>query len=291
MNNDINNTEEVVIPVVILIIFIVFFGAMLYLLISSGFQTTSPDNPVSSDKRTSTTFACGIGQCATNLQSGFKTCPPSNESITIDPSQEVCNSPFVCDNLLTPYALQSDGSTDLNGVCEPNVQCPCLAISQCPEYVLSAFTTSNGNAYQPLPGQRILFPQISSFVNSNTGVQTDVPPIQFNNPSLTFCAASLSFLPLSSPGCNFVDASHINSVSYSDLILCMGGSVGCSGLHNNPCLQGVLAILSPNPDELTQSGIQNYQYACVRGEPCPCGQVNIFDTNYGGIVCRNLPES
>jgi len=285
-----DTTPDLVIPLVILIIFIVFIGWMSYLLISSGFQTTSPGNPVSSDKRVETNIVCAPGQCATDLQSGFKTCPVNEiDSITVNPAQAVCNSPFVCDNLLTPYAVQSDQSTNISGVCEPNTECPCLKVSQCADYILSAFTTSNGNPYESLGGQRITFPQNSSYV-ANDGSSTDNPPLQFNNPSITFCAASLAWLPLSNPGCNFVSAANGNSMNIEDLILCMGmaNPGGCSGVFGNACLQGTLALLSSNPDTVTPENISRSQYACVRGEPCPCGQITIFDTNYGGVVCRNI---
>ena len=281
---------EVILPIVVFVIFVAFLGWMLYLLISSQFKSTSPDDPVNFDNRTSANIRCVPGQCATNLQSGFKTCPLNpSESLTVDPAQDVCNSPFVCDNPLTPFAVQSDGSTNINGVCEPNVQCPCLRVSQCPDYILSVFTISNGNPYQGLAGQRITFPQESTYVSSTSGVSTDQPPIQFTNPATTFCAAPLAFLPLSNPGCNFVSAPDGNSMTYSDVLICMGANRGCSGLLTNPCLQGTLAILSDSPDTLTRADITSVQYACVRGESCPCGQVAIFDTNFGGIVCRSLP--
>lgn len=283
-----DETAEVILPIIILIVVIAFVGWMLYLLISSGFRSTSVSDPVSSDNRTQTNITCATGQCGTNIQSGFKTCPAENVAITIDPAVSVCNSRFVCDNPLTPFAVNSDGSTNINGVCEPNVECPCLQISQCPNYVLSVFTTSNGNPYQQLNGQRITFPQQSTYVSTVGGGQTDTPPIQFSNPATTFCAASLAFLPLSNPGCNFVKAPDGNSMTYSDLLLCMGLQKGCSGVQGSPCLQGTLAIISDDPDTLVTQNLQNYQFACVRGEPCPCGQVAIFDTNFGGIVCRQL---
>lgn len=284
-----DDTAEVVLPIIILIVIIAFVGWMLYLLVSSRFQSTNSSNRVSSDRRISTNIVCGPGQCGTNIQSGFKTCPVNNnESIIIDPAHFVCNSRFVCDNPLTPFAVNSDGSTNINGICEPNVECPCLQVSQCPNYVLSVFTTSNGNPYQQLTGQRITFPQQSSFVSNVGAGLTDTPPIQFSNPATTFCAASLAFLPLSNPGCNFVSGADGNSMTYSDLLLCMGLQNGCSGIQGSPCLQGTLAIISDNPDTLVRQNLQNYQYACVRGEPCPCGQVAIFDTNFGGIVCRQL---
>lgn len=283
-----DDTADIVVPLIVLIIFLAFIGYMLYLLIISGFQTTSPGNPVTSDRRVNTSIVCAPGQCATDLFSGFKTCPAENVSITINPAQEVCNSRFVCDNLLTPYALQSDGSTSISGVCESNTECACLKISQCPQYIVSAFTSSNGNPYQTLAGQRLTFPQISSYVNT-TGVQTTVPPIQYNNPATTFCQAPLAWLPLSNPGCNFVSAANGNSMTYQDLILCQGSISGCSGLNGSPCQQGILAIITGNPDNLTQQNINTVQYGCVQGEPCPCGFAAIFDTNFGGVICRQLP--
>lgn len=285
-----DDTSDVVIPLIILIIFVLFFGYMLYLLASSGFQSTTPEDPVNSDNRSSLYLQCPVGQCATNLLSGFKTCPTTNAPLLVDPTQEVCNSAFVCDNPLTPFALQSDGSTNLNGVCEPNTTCACLRTSQCPSYIRSAFTTSGGNPYQSLSGQRITFPQISTYVN-NSGQATTNPPIQFNNPATTFCAAPLAWLPLSNPGCNFVNANQSNAMNYYDLVFCMGMSQGCSGVFNNPCLQGTLAVITDNPESITIENINTFQAGCVEGTPCPCDMLTVYDTNFGGVICLNLIES
>lgn len=291
-----NETSSIVLPLIVLIVLVVFLGGMLYLLIESKFQSTTPQDPVSSDKRTRTTITCEPGQCATDIQSGQKTCPPQDVSMVIDPAQSVCNSRFLCDNPLTPYALQSDGSTNLNGICESRVlesgvevrvECPCLRTYQCPDYVLSVFTTT-GNPYQQITGQRITFPQLSSYVAPMRG-QVDTPPIRLDNPATEFCFAPISWLPLSNPGCNFVSAPDGNSMSYDDIKLCMGQQQGCSGLQGSPCLQGTLAFVTDAPEELTQTNMVNAQLACVRGEACPCDQVAVFDTNYGGIICQSLP--
>lgn len=283
-----SNTSDIILPLIVLIVLVVFLGGMLFLLIDSRFQTSSPSDPVSTDTRTQSSIKCAPGQCATNIQSGFKTCPIQDASLVINPAESICNSRFACDNPLTPYALQSDGSTNINGVCEPNIECSCLRVAQCPEYVLSIFTVSDGNPYQSVSGQRITFPQESAFVNTS-GEQTSVPPIQIVDPSTSFCMAPISFLPLSSPGCNFVSAPDGNAMSYQDVLLCFGSPRGCSGLLFNPCLEGTLAFVTGTPDTLTQTNMVNAQLACVRGESCPCGQVAIFDTNFGGIVCRSLP--
>lgn len=283
-----DDTPDIVLPLVILILFIVFVAWMLYLLISSGFSTSSPSNPVASDRRTTTTVTCAPGQCGTNLTTGIKTCPVGDVSLQINPAESVCNSRFVCDNPLTPFAVQSNGATDITGVCEPGVECPCLRVSQCPNFILSVFTTSNGNPYTGLIGQRITFPQETSYVTTN-GAITDTPPIQFNDPSVVFCATPPTWLPISNPGCNFINASTPNSITYADLIICAGTISGCSGLTASPCLQGILAAISDNPDNLNQQNILTSQFGCVRGTPCPCGFLPVFDTNYGGVVCRQLP--
>lgn len=282
-----DETADILLPLIVLIVFIAFIGWILYLLISSGFKTTSPGNSVASDKRGTTSIVCAPGQCATDLFSGFKTCPAENISITVNPSKAVCNSRFVCDNPLTPFAVQSDNSTNINGICEPNTECPCIAVSQCPEFIVSVFTTSNGNPYTSFSGQRLVFPQKSSYVSTN-GTPSTTPPLQFNNPATTFCAAPLAWLPLSNPGCNFISAANGNSMTYDDLVLCSGAISGCSGFNSSPCLQGILAAISNNPDNLTQQNITTTQFACVNGTPCPCGTIAIFDTNFGGVICREL---
>lgn len=285
-----NNISDPIIQIIVIIIFILFFGWMLYLLISSGFKSsytpTSASGTGSVVLDNGTSFIqCSPGQCVTNIFTGAKTCPTEDIAIYANPTQEVCNPRHSCTNPLTPFALLSDGSTNFYGICEPGVECSCLRIPQCAQYILSVFTTSNGNPYQNFNGQRITFPQESTYVNNISGLPTTNPPIQYNT-STTFCAAPLSWLPLSNPGCNFTTGS---SISYDELLICMGLPNQCNGSLGNPCLQGTLAFITDNPDTFTQSDINTTQLACVRGEPCPCGFVSLFDTNYGAIVCRQPP--
>jgi hypothetical protein len=193
-----DDTPDIVIPLIILILFIVFIGWMLYLLVTSGFAQ------VGADTRATLENTCFAGQCPTDIVTGFKDCPPSDVPVAYIPGQQVCNGRHICDNPQTPFALQTDGSTNLYGICEPETECPCLNYSQCPQYVRSTFTVSNGNAYTGLSGQRILFPQVNTFSTTN-GPSTN-PPLQFRDPATTFCSVPLSWLPLSNPGCNFVSS-------------------------------------------------------------------------------------
>lgn len=286
-----NDTSDLVLPIILLVVIVLFLIWMIVLLILSGFSSSTTDNPVATDSRTNnpTTGVCPPGQCATNILSGFKTCPQdSGDTIGYNPTQEVCNDAFFCTNPLTPFAVLSDGSTNIDGVCETSVQCQCVSTPQCASYVTSIFNTRNGNPYVSFSGQRISFPQSSSYVDNN-GAVVQSPPLQYSNPATTFCTAPLSWLPFANPGCNFVNPLEANSMDYQDLLVCMGLPNSCNGALGNPCLTGTLALITDNPESLNQTNIDVSQFGCVNGTPCPCGLVSVYDTNYGGIVCMDLP--
>jgi len=269
-----SSQEDIILSFISITVFVIFGAYILYLLISTKFAGYKV-----------VITKCPSGSCATNLQSGAKICPTNDtDSLVYDPTQYVCNSKYLCDNPATPYAIQSDGSTNISGQCEQGVACGCLRIARCPNYILSVFTSSNGNPYEGLTGNsRMSFPQYSSYV-SQSGVSTSVPPIQINN-STTFCYTSASWLAVSSPGCNFVSSS---TIAYDDIVTCMGMASSCTGSpYGNPCLQGTLAFVGDS-EGLTQESFITGQFGCVAGTPCPCGQVTIFDPNYGGIICKTL---
>lgn len=282
----VETTSDLVIPLIVLVFIVIFVSYMLYLLISSGFRVTTENDRVSTDRRTdSAVFTCPEGQCATNIMSGFKTCPLGNERLVINPAESVCNSKYVCDNPLTPFAEQSDQSTNMFGACEINTECPCLRISQCPDYILSVFTTSNGDPYRSFTDQRITFPQKTTYI-TGSGESSDQPPIRIPNVGTEFCTAPLSWLPLSTPGCNFVSDS--NGMTYQELLICMGLISNCNNVEASPCMQGVLAFVTDQPDSIRQGNINSFQVGCVRGEPCECGEVAIYDTRYSGLLCKIL---
>src|SRR3989338_5522127 len=59
-----DDSPDIVLPLVVLIVFLAFIGWMLYLLITSGFQATTPEDPTSSDQRQPAFFSCPTGSCA-----------------------------------------------------------------------------------------------------------------------------------------------------------------------------------------------------------------------------------
>lgn len=272
-----DKTLDVAIMIIVVFVFVVFFAWMAHSLIATKFEKT-PE----AIGAVNFTITCPPGQCATSISSGIKTCLPDiTASMTIDPAVSVCNSRYLCDNPLTPYARLYDGSTNSSGVCDDGVECPCLRIPYCPDYVVSLFTSTNGNPFQEAEGQRILFPQQSLYVGA-TGPNLN-PPFPLSDPT-QFCFASSQWLTLSNPGCPMFSG----EMTPDQVIYCMGGAKGCSELNSNPCLQGTLALISDDPETVTKKTASNGLYGCVRGDPCPCGQMAIFDKNFGQVVCRHL---
>ena len=74
----------------------------------------------------------------------------------------------------------------------------------------------------------------------------------------------------------------------NDILLCQGMISGCSGMFGSPCLQGILAAITDNPNGVTSQNLFTTQFGCVAGQPCPCGLLAIFDTKFGGIICKNV---
>ena len=291
-----DNMADILIPLIVLVFLIIFFIFIISSLVYSKFQSTTPEHPVISDTRGTLTRDCKIGECATNIFNGYKICSDDDtQPVKYNPTIEVCNKKYECNNIVTPYAVSADGSTNITGKCDNNVACSCIKNPQCPNYILSAFTTLNGSLLRSINNQRIIFPQANS--NTNNGIITTRNPIQLQNPVLQFCSAPLSYLQYASPGCNASLARESTSLSYKDLLDCMGMEKNCPGTVyektdyiGSPCLQGTLAIITDNPDTLAQSDVNSFLLACVPGETCPCGTVGVYNTNFGALQCLVIPE-
>lgn len=275
---------EIILPLVSIILLIIFAVYIAYLLINSKFNRASTPGST----RTNNPYAvpngvitCPVGECATDLISGFKRCPTETEAITTNPG-EVCNPRFLCTSPITPFALQSDGSTNISGVCEANTICSCLRTPQCPEYVSTIFTTSNGDPYTDIDTQRLTFPQQASY-ETEAGTRVDTGSIKFQNPASAFCAIPRDWLSRTTPGCNFGA-----NLACEELKVCFGLPNNCNGVLGNPCKQGNLAILSEDPNNFTFDQIDNVQFACISGTDCPCGDFAFFNLNTGEVVCKAI---
>ena len=206
---------------------------------------------------------CVPGQCLTNLSTGIKICPlDSNRVLVGDAQTQVCNSPFSCDNPETPYALLSDGSTNLDGQCELGVTCPCLHKPQCANYVLSVFNVDNGNQNQPLTRSRTVF--VQSFTSSNDGRFNSEPPLQYDDVNTQFCSVENEWVGIP-------DDSDQNR------------------LWPSICPQGTLAYVPSNPLDFD---VTETELSCVPGSSSKCepSQVPYWDNRVNSLCCFN-PET
>jgi hypothetical protein len=230
-------------------------------------------------------FECPASQCATNIYNGEKRCPSDGLSIILyDPAYEVCNSTYTCENNETPYALWSDGSTNLYGICEPGNKCRCLRQPQCSTYALVMFTMVNGSIYlKDNNDQRFVFQQSPLSSMAQLGTQQ----LAYSNSNTQFCAIKPYHMNRISPGgCSFKDYT-IDEASY------INGITQC--MHsNNPCMLGTIAFIPPSISEFKNaatSAIFEYPVACVPGpNPCSAQTLPVFDYKQGLITCVKGPS-
>jgi hypothetical protein len=215
---------------------------------------------------------CAVSQCPTNIYNGEKRCSKDpNEVMLYDPKSETCNSRYTCENPRTPYALQSDGSTDRNGVCETGSVCRCLTKQQCPSYSMVLFKMQNGSAYlNGTRGDRYTIGQ--KVVNSPSGI--GVESVNYDNGNTEFCRINAYDTNRLAPGaCNFT------SMPTPDNML------DCT--NSNPCITGALSYVT-NQDSskfVAQRDINYYPLACVPGVPCSKGLYPVWDPKVGQIGC------
>jgi hypothetical protein len=222
-------------------------------------------------------FVCSPGQCAVDNITGEKICPESG-SITIgyDIDTQVCSDPIYCTDSIFRYAIRHDGSTNSFGICDDGDICRCSPVARCPRYITSTFDTILGNPYSGV-----------NFTDT-TFTQTDIvlPPgqtdgVSFNN--ARFCSVPFEWLFRSSPGCNTV-------VPNQDPV---SGVTNC--IDNNPCLSGTLAYISSDSSSFNTQDLITTTLSCVQGIRCTPSKdtslynAPIYDTNYGGVVCRLIP--
>lgn len=219
-----------------------------------------------------TVLQCAPGQCVTDVLTGVKTCPADNTDIvTIDPTTQVCNSPFTCENTRTPYALQSDGSTNADGVCQPNVECNCVTKPQCGYYVTSIFNVQNGNAFQAIEPQRIVFEQSTTSLSSSNNFVSQ-PPYPLTSSTTQFCAIPNDWLTRTWPSVlvpNYDPTQPINTQLGS-------------------CLAGVIAYVPENPNTFICSDLPTTPLSCVQGELCSPGTTPVWNSLTYELNCLQL---
>lgn len=267
-----SDRTDIWLAVITVILLLIFWSILLY------YSSLSiPPSPPNTDGNTYAVRTpsnnpylqdCPKGYCATNLFNGEKRCSDTTDGIVqANITLEVCNPREKCTTGTLPYAILSDGSTNIEGICDPGIACRCTNNASCANYIGTYFQTFGGNPYVSTNGQRTRFRQD---IMSSDGLL----PSNFN-PETTFCRIPIDWLPRSAPGCNFVDASPQNITECMDPEL------------SNPCLVGTLAFITPT-SEFSVADINRIPLACVKGKSCPSGYINIYDTDFNGIVCEKI---
>lgn len=273
-----SNVPSNIIIIVTIFIIVVFWAILLYYAIGINTGAVPPNQQ---------NFALSTGLCAANVVSGEKVClTDDDDSLNYDPNVQVVTSAGGCDNPTFPYALLPNDGISTIGRCaddpitgEPS-QCRCLNTQQCPEYITSYFRTVSGNAFASLDVTRTSFDQV-----------TGQSPIQIDEPTRQFCTIPISWLYRSTPGCNFVTPSQVDTPDgeLTTVNTCMRLPVNNVG---NPCASGILAFITDSPDDMTLNNIGSIPIGCVRGSGSPPDEdsVTVWDEKYGGIVYINLRQ-
>lgn len=224
---------------------------------------------------------CEKGKCATNIFSGEKRCAASNdETVLYDPSFEVCNSRFACENSQTPYALLPNGSTNIMGICAEGHTCRCLKNNTCAKEIVTAFDTSGSK-------DRTTFDQISLNIQGSNGAEQFI----IDDQNTQFCSIKTYHLDRISPGaCTFTSE---DDITLAELQKCY---------RDNPCLIGVLAFYPHNFNSFVlnknnKDAIYNITSACIASSNnlmnnssdlknyCDPGSVPVYNNGTGLIQC------
>ena len=139
--------ESVIYAMILLVLFIAgFYFISTFYLNKEKYDLTQS---VTNKSRTSTQLkriveSCPNGMCAMDTTSGTKRCPrlPS-DSIIYDVAFEVCTYPDACPKNL-PYAVNADGSVNLNGKCSEGTVCRCSNKATCANNVVTKMVVKNG---------------------------------------------------------------------------------------------------------------------------------------------------
>lgn len=186
---------------------------------------------------------CPIGDCPTNRQTGQKRCPKNTaQPIQYNPIIETCNPIGGCTDTSTPYAVQTDGSTDLSGTCDVD-GCRCVNYLQTPSYTQVIFNMTNGNLYSPYSEQqgRIIFTQTPS---PYVGEGNNVPQL-YQDPQTQFFEIAPSLISYLTPNTCKINFINTPDPGTDQLLEC---------INTNPCLSGRLAYVPTNSSTFTAFG-------------------------------------
>jgi hypothetical protein len=180
------------------------------LLIATGILLWLIRRDVNVESPTQAKFVCGKGQCPTNYYNGVKRCPSGEEELEYDPTIEVCNGKYVCDDPVTGFAVLNNQGTMKKGLhegtCEPHVECRCVRFPQCPDYVTAYYRITGGTPYTTEDGTTLSYNQRLTYKlpyeNSKGNAEEkefSIPPLVLPDASKDVCFIGESALDISYP--------------------------------------------------------------------------------------------
>jgi hypothetical protein len=263
---------------------------------------------------------CLLGQCVTDKVTGEKKCPP-NPSIAYayDPSIQDCQDVYFCAGE-NGYASQSDGSTNPTGYCQLDptkdpsdfirLPCRCLNDAYCADYILNYFSIASGSPYIDMQGQTFTLIQENNPYYNSKNIPTDYVDLGLRvaNPQTSFCTVPMNWIYQSQPGCSYIPGA-TSSLVDSNGYYVGGNNTNYTGVNesqdkisdtlneiianatncmqSNPCNFGVLSFITNDASGFSVTDIDKTPVACTVGSVCrEPNQVSLYDTKYGGQLCR-----
>ena len=239
-------TEYLILIIALFLIIIVWAGIL--------YKSTSYENG-----ETKAFLTCPPGYCPTNRFTGQKRCSKNTqESVEYDPILEICNPsnsctpPNAAEGSIIPYALQTDGSTNIDGICDKD-GCSCVNFLSTPSYIEVVFNSSGGALLNTDYKTKLsLLQQPSPYVGEGNNV-----PMIYNDPNSQFWNINPSYLP-------FVTPNPCAQYYIDDPTLTNQEILNCMNL--NPCIVGAMAYLPNNAEayqNFSSNDVSDMQIGCV----------------------------
>lgn len=238
---------------------------------------------------------CAPGECVVDRTTGEKICPDGITAYAYNPEYQTCSSQTICTDPINKFAMTSDGSTNNLGTCDVDptsgnkTTCRCLRNASCSFFITAIFEVISGNAFTGIVNSRTVFQQQIGPNYSSYGITGDRDQsigMTLSNPSAQFCQVASPWIYRTSPGCSAVLGANNDLEGEQKLAADM---IDCFDLK--PCLNGTLAFITDDSSTFNYNQINSVPIGCVSGEGCPSGELAIYDTSYGGVVCYPCDSS
>jgi hypothetical protein len=212
---------------------------------------------------------CAPGQCPTNIKTGQKRCGAPDQALLRELENEVCNPPTACTNPQTPYAINSDGSYNITGICDDDNICRCAATVSCPYFTEVLFTRTS-------PSGNYLAPDFYFEQTPRGSTMTGGKSILIGNVTTETCTVGLGDTARFTIG---------GCTSFSlpdDVAACV---------ESNPCSTGVLTFVPSRTRNIHErpfvfdAEAMVTPVACIAGTPCTTGTYPVFDWDTARVVC------